>query len=209
MRSHATRPPNSPRDSGVGVVMPRAMKPDWVSKSKVRQTMWRGISRPVMPREGGASSIRRSSRIDNRRRLLDCPPSRAMTNILHGHQDHRHHPQRRDRAHLLDAACGQCAGADPRRGRAAGRRRPHRAAADAGRAQRREARRRRQELRRGMDHRPRQGAGRSGLHDLLRRRRNAASARARWRRPSPRASTSTRKSRWRCRWTRDWRCCAR
>ena len=34
--------PNSPRDSGVGVVMPRAMKPDWVSKSKVRQTMWRG-----------------------------------------------------------------------------------------------------------------------------------------------------------------------
>ena len=35
--------PNSPRDSGVGVVMPRAMKPDWVSKSKVRQTMWRGM----------------------------------------------------------------------------------------------------------------------------------------------------------------------
>ncbi len=34
--------PNSPRDSGVGVVRPRAMKPDWVSKSKVRQTMWRG-----------------------------------------------------------------------------------------------------------------------------------------------------------------------
>jgi hypothetical protein len=31
--------PNSPRDSGVGLVMPRAMKPDWVSKSKVRQTM--------------------------------------------------------------------------------------------------------------------------------------------------------------------------
>ncbi len=31
--------PNSPRDSGVGVVMPRAMKPDWVSKSNVRQTM--------------------------------------------------------------------------------------------------------------------------------------------------------------------------
>ena len=42
MRPDATRPPNSPRDSGVGVVMPRAMKPDWVSKSKVRQTMWRG-----------------------------------------------------------------------------------------------------------------------------------------------------------------------
>jgi hypothetical protein len=24
------------------VVMPRAMKPDWVSKSKVKQTIWRG-----------------------------------------------------------------------------------------------------------------------------------------------------------------------
>ena len=34
--------PNSPRESGVGLVMPRAMKPDWVSKSNVRQTMWRG-----------------------------------------------------------------------------------------------------------------------------------------------------------------------
>src|SRR5256885_14905817 len=43
MRPEATVAPNSPRDSGVGVVMPRAMKPDWVSKSKVRQTMWRGI----------------------------------------------------------------------------------------------------------------------------------------------------------------------
>src|SRR5688572_2356020 len=42
--------PNSPRDSGVGVVMPRAMKPDWVSKSKVRQTMWRGTG--VARREG-------------------------------------------------------------------------------------------------------------------------------------------------------------
>src|SRR5947199_10297368 len=36
--------PNSPRDSGVGVVSPRAMKPEWVSKSKVRQTMWRGTA---------------------------------------------------------------------------------------------------------------------------------------------------------------------
>jgi hypothetical protein len=38
--------------------MPRAMKPDWVSKSKVRQTMGRGIL--GIPGEGGASSIRRS-----------------------------------------------------------------------------------------------------------------------------------------------------
>jgi hypothetical protein len=34
--------PNSPRDRAVGVLRPRAMKPDMVSKSKVRQTMWRG-----------------------------------------------------------------------------------------------------------------------------------------------------------------------
>ncbi len=41
--------PNSPRESAVGLVMPRAMKPDWVSKSKLRQTMWRGtlLSRNV------------------------------------------------------------------------------------------------------------------------------------------------------------------
>jgi hypothetical protein len=38
MRDDA-RAPNSPRDSIVGVVKPRAMKPDMVSKSKVRQTM--------------------------------------------------------------------------------------------------------------------------------------------------------------------------
>src|SRR5882757_9650517 len=47
LRNFRMRPdamaPNSPRDNGVGVVMPRAMKPDWVSKSKVRQTIWRGI----------------------------------------------------------------------------------------------------------------------------------------------------------------------
>jgi hypothetical protein len=36
--------PNSPRDSGVGVVIPRAIKPDCVSKSNVRQTMWRGMA---------------------------------------------------------------------------------------------------------------------------------------------------------------------
>src|ERR1043166_10176209 len=40
--------PNSPRDSGGGVAMPRAMKPDWVSKSKVRQTIWRGMRKPAL-----------------------------------------------------------------------------------------------------------------------------------------------------------------
>ena len=42
--------PNSPRDSDVGVVMPRAMKPDWVSKSKLRQTMWRGMQQLIIGR---------------------------------------------------------------------------------------------------------------------------------------------------------------
>src|SRR5437660_6455276 len=32
--------PNSPRDIGVGVVMPRAIQPDIASKSKLMQTMW-------------------------------------------------------------------------------------------------------------------------------------------------------------------------
>jgi hypothetical protein len=31
--------PNSPRDTGVGVVMPRAIQPDIASKSNVMQTM--------------------------------------------------------------------------------------------------------------------------------------------------------------------------
>ena len=160
---------------------------------------------------GGASSIRRMLR-DARLR-----PSHAHVRLpqvdwiardlraandehrAHGHPHHRHHPQRRDRAHLLDAARRQRAGADPRRGRAAGRRRPHRAAADAGRPQRREARGRRQELRRGMDHRPRRGAGRSGLHRVLRRRRDPPARRRRWTRRSPPASTSIPRSRSRCR----------
>ena len=43
MRRDASAP-NSPRESGVGVVMPRAMKPDCVSKSNVRQTIWRGTT---------------------------------------------------------------------------------------------------------------------------------------------------------------------
>src|SRR5215467_6990576 len=82
--------PNSPRDSGVGVVMPRAMKPDWVSKSKVRQTMWRGIG-----------TFRAGMKY----------------NIAHGHENDRHHRPRRDRAHLLDAAPAERAHRDPPRGR--------------------------------------------------------------------------------------------
>jgi len=43
-RRRAPMAPNSPRDRGIGVVRPRAMKADMVSKSNVRQTMWRGTA---------------------------------------------------------------------------------------------------------------------------------------------------------------------
>src|SRR5947208_17024470 len=43
MRGTATAP-NSPRDTKLGVVRPRAMSPYIVSKSKVTQTRWRGIA---------------------------------------------------------------------------------------------------------------------------------------------------------------------
>src|SRR5207249_4539347 len=36
--------PNSPREMNVGVVRPRAMRPDMASKSKVTQTRWRGMA---------------------------------------------------------------------------------------------------------------------------------------------------------------------
>ncbi|MNC90400.1 hypothetical protein D3C83_64920 [compost metagenome] len=39
MRGSATFGPNSPRDMGVGDVMPRAIHPDIASKSKVRHAM--------------------------------------------------------------------------------------------------------------------------------------------------------------------------
>jgi hypothetical protein len=53
MRCAPTRP-NSPRESEVGVVIPRAMNPDCVSKSKVKQTMWRGTLLSV---DTGATGI--------------------------------------------------------------------------------------------------------------------------------------------------------
>src|SRR5258708_40020111 len=70
MRDDA-RAPNSPRERAVGVVRPRAMKPDMVSKSKVRQTMWRGTAGPCvfllfLP------PARRESRVENTlKRLLE------------------------------------------------------------------------------------------------------------------------------------------
>src|SRR5262245_26125569 len=57
--------PNSPRERGVGVVMPRAINPDWVSKSKVRQTMWRGmtIHRPASPSQSAVAGHDRKARM--------------------------------------------------------------------------------------------------------------------------------------------------
>ncbi len=183
MRPDAIVAPNSPRDSGVGVVMPRAMKPDWVSKSKVRQTMWRGI--PVLVGRCGrgdytihlwpmvrdapfgrphheASS---SEEPAEGGRLEGWPRRERMAThtigiILNGATGRICSTQ-----HIANALApirdegGLPAGADrivPRLmlvGRNA-----EKLAAVA------------KTLRRGMDHRPRQGAGRPGLHDLLRRR---------------------------------------
>jgi len=39
--------PNSPRETGVGVVNPRAVRPDHASKSNVAQTIWRGMGREL------------------------------------------------------------------------------------------------------------------------------------------------------------------
>ena len=149
--------PNSPRDSGVGVVRPRAMKPDWVSKSKVRQTMWRG--KMLIPMRHGRDSMRSG---------IECyvlPPSttawpRTVGIILNGATGRIGSTQ-----HLANALA-------PIRdeGGLAGRRRPHRAALDAGGAQRRATRRARAKARRRVHHRSRRGAGRSGLQVLLRRR---------------------------------------
>ena len=44
-RGAPTRGPNSPRETGVGVTAPRAMKPEIPSKSNVRQTMCLGKAR--------------------------------------------------------------------------------------------------------------------------------------------------------------------
>src|SRR5262249_37641798 len=56
--------PNSPRESAVGLVMPRAMKPDCVSKSKLRQTMWRGTL-PSRNVDTHASGIAKSNVVNS------------------------------------------------------------------------------------------------------------------------------------------------
>ena len=88
----------------------------------------------------------------------------------HGGQGNRHHPQRRHRADRCDAASGQRAGADPRRGRIAGWRRPHRAAPAVARPRPPSARRPGADLRhRGLVERSRRGAGQAGFCGVLRR----------------------------------------
>ena len=92
----------------------------------------------------------------------------------HDHQDHRHHPERRDRPHLLDAARQERTVADPRRGRAHRGRRPDRSAPPAGRSRCGSRRRHRAtERHRRLDHQSRHGAGRRDLRDFLRCRRDA------------------------------------
>src|SRR5438067_7566609 len=59
MRGTATAP-NSPRETKLGVVRPRAMSPYMVSKSKVTQTRWRGIAesfREPWTHADGASAL--------------------------------------------------------------------------------------------------------------------------------------------------------
>src|SRR5258708_22678732 len=55
--------PNSPRDTGIGVVMPRAIQPDVASKSKLMQTMCFAIT--------GASINARSAFLHDLRPLGD------------------------------------------------------------------------------------------------------------------------------------------
>src|SRR5260370_36109834 len=67
------RAPNSPRDRGVGVVRPRAMKPDMVSKSKVRQTMWRGTAGGC---GGRPKKIRKKNKKNTKKETKSCAPPR-------------------------------------------------------------------------------------------------------------------------------------
>ena len=76
-------------------------------------------------------------------------------------------------------------------------------------AQRRQARRRRQELWRGMDHRPRRRSGRSGIPGVLRRRRHAASARPRLRRRSAAGKHIYSEKPVALSVEQGWRCCAK
>src|SRR5947208_2989375 len=62
MRGTATAP-NSPRDTKLGVVRPRAMSPYIVSKSKVTQTRWRGIAQSFREPAGSAFDQQRDNRL--------------------------------------------------------------------------------------------------------------------------------------------------
>src|SRR5216683_3674558 len=72
--------PNSPRETGVGVVMPRAIQPDMASKSKVMQTMCfatRSSLSAVGPTEHGRSIRARAAFLRPRPSLLVVPGDNA------------------------------------------------------------------------------------------------------------------------------------
>ena len=115
--------PNSPRDSSVGVVMPRAMKPDWCSKSKVRQTIWRGTWITCVAPGCGIASY-----YDGQERPWRSSTSASSSTAPRGASVRRNIWPTRWRRSAPRAACRV-------------RRRPRRAAPAAGRARPRAARR--------------------------------------------------------------------
>jgi hypothetical protein len=72
-------PPNSPRETGVGVVRPRAAKPDHVSKSKERQAMWRGTMDTPRGAAGAAGPFCARRCRAARRALAALPPRASGT----------------------------------------------------------------------------------------------------------------------------------
>src|SRR5271170_1017388 len=80
MRAEATTP-NSPREIGVGVVMPREMNPDRASKSKVRQTRWRGmaLSRRAAARRGPQKRVQRRAMFGYSADVSSCGASHGET----------------------------------------------------------------------------------------------------------------------------------
>src|SRR5438552_3039779 len=77
MRGTATAP-NSPRDTKLGVVRPRAMSPYIVSKSKVTQTRWRGIAQSFREPAGSACDRTLGPRVPFRGFAADVKRPRAV-----------------------------------------------------------------------------------------------------------------------------------
>src|SRR5579885_2268582 len=109
MRGAATTP-NSPREIGVGVVMPRAMKPEIASKSKVRQTICRGMawgsSRQERITAAGGDQSARPARPYAPARAPALPPGRAIGHLLLHRLVHLLSREQRDRFQAERAARG-------------------------------------------------------------------------------------------------------